>query len=470
MKARNGIVLIYVLSLAFFFALPVIAADPETNQEPPLPGHLVFPPPEPPEPDLNRTEFYRHETPSTLALNQEIVDMIEQVDENLMLAFLEELVGFGPRVTGSPAVQQAGQYIYDTFESMGLDVRFDPWSYYGYSGNNVEATLPGLMGGNNYYVVCAHYDSVSGSPGADDNASGTAAVMALAAVMSNYTFSKTIKFVAFDGEEQGLLGSHEYVKEAYNNGDNIGAALNADMIGFAISQYDLTHIKIYEDTASEWLTDFTDNVCQTYNTYLDLSVIPSGYSWGSDHASFWDYGYHAIFYHEYNFNDYYHSPQDTIDKMNMFYQVKCTKLIMATMAELTGVIKPLPLHASKYAFSTREADSIEFDLDAGTANAGRSYVLLASASGTSPGMSLPGGLTTLPLNWDDVTWLVYKGLNTPFFTDFMGTLDVNGQASAQFNTYGPLPSTASDLTVHFAYTCLSPFDYVSNATTIWTVD
>ncbi len=271
-----------------------------------------------------------------LGFNDEIiVEILNQIDETMILGYLENLTDFGPRVTGTPECAAAGDYIYNEFENMGLEPRYDAWSYGGYSDRNIEGTWNGFNEtSDEIYIICAHYDSVPGSPGADDDGSGTVAVLAAAKLMSQYQFNHTIRFVAFSGEEQGLLGSHEYVEEAVANGDNIIAALNADMIGFAITENDGENIKIYENDASEWITDFSIIVSEDYYNYIELTLIPSGYSSGSDHRSFWEFGYDSIFYHEYNFNDYYHSPQDTIENMNITYSTKSTRLIIATLGEL----------------------------------------------------------------------------------------------------------------------------------------
>lgn len=267
--------------------------------------------------------------------NETIIEILNQIDETLILGYLENLTAFGPRVTGTPECEEAGDYIYNEFINMGLEARYDDWSYGGYSDRNIEGTLQGMdETSDEIYIICAHYDSVPGSPGADDDGSGTVAVLASAKIMSQYQFNHTIRFVAFSGEEQGLLGSHEYVEEADGNGDNIIAALNADMIGYAITENDGKNIKVYENDASEWITDFSVLVSEDYYKYIELTIIPSGYTYGSDHHSFWEFGYDAIFYHEYNFNDFYHSPQDTIENMNVTYSTKSTKLITATLGEL----------------------------------------------------------------------------------------------------------------------------------------
>ncbi len=267
--------------------------------------------------------------------NEDLIELIQQIDETLVESYVLGLTNFGPRVTGTPACDNAGDWIYDQFAGMGLDVRYHAWSYGGYDGNNIEATLPGESPtSDSIYIVCGHYDSVSGSPGADDNASGTVSAIVAAHVMSQYAFNHTVRFVAFSGEEEGLLGSHVYAQEASQNGDNIIAVLNADMISFAESDYDRSNVKIYHDTPSLWIVDFADNVAQEYYDYINLTIHPSGSSGGSDHASFWDYGFDAVFCHEWNFCDYYHTPNDVIENCDMTYLKRTCRLVMTTLAEL----------------------------------------------------------------------------------------------------------------------------------------
>ncbi len=354
---NKGIKILLVCTLLIIYTIPVLGTANETNniaitniepdqnyrltvkhlddgRLPPNPGELA--------PDF---VFETHEkiqintNPPSKSLQSDeetIIDILQNLDEDLILGYLEDLVAFGPRVTGSTACHDAGDYIYDEFLSYGLEARYDDWSYYGYSGNNIEGTLYGVNeSSDEIYVICAHYDSVSGSPGADDDGSGTAAVLAAAYLMTQYEFNHTIRFVAFDGEEQGLLGSHEYAEEAYQNGDNIVGVLNGDMIGYAENPTQASMVKIYENSASQWITDFTEDVNQNYDEYFELTIVPSGSSSGSDHASFWDFGYHAIFYHEYEFNSYYHSSGDTIEHMDLDYCTRVSRLIIATLGELS---------------------------------------------------------------------------------------------------------------------------------------
>jgi len=304
------------------------------DYDPPIPGDM-----EQPYLNFNGKDFSQEKlVPSKIFSHftcDVVIDMIEAMDESLILGYLESLTAFGPRVTGTTECYDAGDYIYNEFESMGLEVRFHNWSYHGYTDRNIEATIQGTdEESDEIYIICAHFDSVPGSPGADDDGSGVVAVMASAFIMKDYTFNHTIRFVTFSGEEQGLLGSHEYAEEAYNNNDNIIAVLNVDMIGYALTTEQGNRIKVYFNTASQWLINYTNDVSKQYYEYIELDVIPSGYTWGSDHYYFWENGYDALFYHEYKFNDYYHSSQDTIKNMNLTYSTKCSKLIIATLADL----------------------------------------------------------------------------------------------------------------------------------------
>jgi hypothetical protein len=97
-------------------------------------------------------------------------------------------------------------------------------------------------------------------------------------------------------------------------------------------------------------------------------------------------------------------------------------------------------------------------------NANRNYLVLGSVSGTSPGTPLPGGMATLPLNWDVFTGLTIDLANTPVFSNFLGVLGADGNATATLNL-PPVPGTAG-LKMYFAYALNNPWDVVSNPVTI----
>ncbi|MBC7081655.1 MAG: Zn-dependent exopeptidase M28 [Thermoplasmatales archaeon] len=264
--------------------------------------------------------------------------IIEEITEEMMGEYILALQNFGPRVTGTKACFDAGNYILNEFQKYSSASKIE-WEYSSYKDYNIEGEI---KGDEQIFIVCAHYDTVPNSPGADDNAGGVAAVMCAIRVLSKYSFEHTIRFVAFSGEEEGLLGSHEYAKNAREKNESIIGVLNADMIGYARSEEGRKKVIIQETSSSMWITNISINVSMKYDIGLEIEREKSQPY--SDHHSFIRYGYNATFFFEYEFNDYYHSPQDTIDKMDLNYATRVARLIVATLVELAKLkedyIKP----------------------------------------------------------------------------------------------------------------------------------
>lgn len=192
------------------------------------------------------------------------------------------------------------------------------------------------------YLLCAHYDSMSNdpyndAPGADDNASGVAALLA-AEYLSKKEFNATIKFVCFAAEEQGLIGSQKYAQEMFNEDAQILAVINLDMIAWWKMgiKYDLN---IITNTNSQWLSNYLTQINTKY-VGMPLDRTTNDNAWWGDHSSFWDYGYSAIdVFEAYNwyspdFNPYYHTAQETLDKLDLDFALKNTKTCIATVCEL----------------------------------------------------------------------------------------------------------------------------------------
>lgn len=121
-----------------------------------------------------------------------------------------------------------------------------------------------------------------------------------------------------------------------------------------------------------------------------------------------------------------------------------------------------PLVADTYALPESTGGAVNFTLDAGAGNANRYYLIVGSVTGITPGIALPGGMTTLPVNWDPFTSLVIALVNTPAFANFMSQLDGSGKSTAQMNSLGPLPPGSWGLSMFFAYCMSKPFDFASN--------
>ncbi len=239
-------------------------------------------------------------------------------------------------------------YIYQRLQALGLDVRYQGFSFAGTSQANVEGTLSGWGPGSQVvYIVCAHYDSTSddpyqAAPGADDNASGTAAVLEAARVLSQYRYRHTLRFVTFAAEEQGLIGSYYYVREAREADTAIGGAINLDMIGWDSDQDDAMEVHAGTRSDSQALGMAFLNANATYGISLVPRYITSDATSASDHARFWYQGYPAILIIEdaADFNPYYHQLSDTLDKLDLPYAVKFVQASVATLAELAEIIPP----------------------------------------------------------------------------------------------------------------------------------
>jgi len=273
------------------------------------------------------------------SVNADIVDMINQVNESLISYYLEKLVEFGTRFTGSESCSRAAEYIYDEFNKLGLDVYIDPWRYPLHKCLNVVATLNGTDSSSDaIFVLCAHYDTIGDSPGANDDGSGIAAMLSIANISSKHSFNHTIRFIATSGEEVGLYGSNDCARKSYIRDENIVAVLNIDTIGNTTKKGENV-VYLLKPDRSEWISSIIKDLSQTYMQYIDLLVLPVG-NRGNDHKSFLNYGYDAVQFVQLARGNYpLHTPQDTIEKINYIYLIKVTKLILVTTVELAN--KPI---------------------------------------------------------------------------------------------------------------------------------
>jgi hypothetical protein len=161
------------------------------------------------------------------------------------------------------------------------------------------------------------------------------AVLEAARILAQYQFHRTIRFVTFSGEEQGLLGSEFYAARAESLGEDIKGVLNLDMIGY-LDDANLD-LEIYCDLPSEWMADTILQFSAAYVPGLiPYKEVDPGMV-GSDHSPFWDVGYSAVLHIERAFvrwNPFYHSTGDTVGTLTMPYVTEMVKLGVASIAEL----------------------------------------------------------------------------------------------------------------------------------------
>ncbi|TNG01188.1 MAG: M20/M25/M40 family metallo-hydrolase, partial [Gammaproteobacteria bacterium] len=233
-------------------------------------------------------------------------------------------------------------YIEETFQAMGYTVSSQVFTVEGAHVRNLEAVLEGTSLAKEIVLIGAHYDTVKGSPGANDNASGVAALLEIARLLVAKPLARSVRFVAFVNEEMPFfstqaMGSHRYAQRAHEHGDNISAMLSLETIGY---YSDTKGSQQYPNPFYAWLYPDTGNfigfvgnlasrklVRQCLGSFRRHSAFPSegvaapgrmaGIYW-SDHWSFWNEGYSAVMVTDTAFFRYphYHDSTDMPDKID----------------------------------------------------------------------------------------------------------------------------------------------------------
>ncbi len=285
------------------------------------------------------------------ASSEKISDILSMIDENLIMGYLQKIVGFGPRKTGTYGCEKAAEYIHEQFTDSGLLTRYQNWTAWKkkiipqlFISKNIEGTLQGTDPTDTSIIIFnAHYDSVARSPGANDDGSGTAAVIAAAYVLSHFDFKRTVRFITFSGEENGLLGSQAYTKEAYERNDNILVEINADMIGHDEGSRKMT-VTATEDAT--WVGDIFQDINANYS--IGLTVNRGTINrvnhrlGGSDYSSFLPYSWETVCCWEGDHDPNFHSPQDDLSNVNLSYLVNMTRIIAATLAYIADMDQTPP--------------------------------------------------------------------------------------------------------------------------------
>ena len=273
-----------------------------------------------------------------------IQQIINSVNQDSLIQHVKELTGVVPTIINGtsqtivsrnkyqPGNALAETYIKQKLQNYGMTTTIQSFST---SGKNVLGVQTGTEFPNKKYIICAHFDDMpSGTlaPGADDNASGTAAVIEAARILSQYSFPFTIVYGLWDEEEQGLVGSEYYATQAANAGDSILGVINLDMIAWDSNSDGNADVHTSSVANTNSLKDKMLEVNLVYGINLDLDVVPAQPY--SDHQSFLDHGFGAILLIEddNDFHAYYHTVNDLLQYYNQPYYVKNSKLAIATLA------------------------------------------------------------------------------------------------------------------------------------------
>jgi len=279
------------------------------------------------------------------------------------------------------AYARAAQYIETTFRDLGLKPKRLPYPVrkaelagpFGFAGVlgqrlpeeieavNIEAEIPGTTQPHEIVVVGAHYDSIYGSPGANDNGTGVAAVLKIARLLKDEAPKRTVRFVAFANEEPpffktAAMGSRVYARAAHDRGDTIVAMYSLETIGFYTdepgSQRAPFPLGLFYPHTGNFVI-FVSNIGshallrRSVATFRHASAFPAesfagpafvpGVDW-SDQWSFWREDYPAVMVTDtapYRY-PYYHTPADTPDKIDYVSFARIVAGLVAVIREIAN--------------------------------------------------------------------------------------------------------------------------------------
>jgi hypothetical protein len=312
----------------------------------------------------------------TQRLDPAIQKIVAGISEERIAAILRKLESFETRNTLSDPDQTnrgigvARQWIFDQFKSYNsrLQVSFDTHQipkggrvWKDVELRNVVAILPGRMpqATNRWILIAGHYDSLNlkdaaqfrgepakaaelFAPGASDDASGTACAMECARVLSQYELDATLVFVAFAGEEQGLIGAHAMARRLKSQNQEIEALLNNDIIGNEVignGESDNRRVLLFSeepnDSASRQIARFVRSTAARYypEMVVDMIFRHDRFGRGGDHTAFNEEGYPAVRFTtaSENFANQ-HSATDTFTNASVRYTAKVIRINAAAAA------------------------------------------------------------------------------------------------------------------------------------------
>ncbi len=270
-----------------------------------------------------------------------VAQVIAAMQLDSMVRYVEELtgevpvdVGNGPELIVSRhknnpgnAVSQA--YLQQKLVQFGYTPVVQAFSV---TGHNVLVSKPGVVYPDRQVILCAHYDAmpggISAAPAADDDGSGTAALLEAARVLKDIPFEYTLTFAFWDEEEQGLVGSAFAAGALASNDALVHGVVNMDAIAYDGNGDKKARVHARPIANSLAIADTVFAVLNDHGIDIDLILTNPGATY-SDHASFWNEGYGAVLMIEEftgDGNPYYHTMNDKLQHFDLPYFEKLAKL------------------------------------------------------------------------------------------------------------------------------------------------
>lgn len=264
-------------------------------------------------------------------------------------------VTIATRNTFTKEILVAMEYLEQYYLSIGIpkdQIKRVPYTVSGRTFYNLVVTLPGRVNKDKVLVIGSHLDSTAGSthraekvaPGADDDASGTSAVMETVRALKDLPLGCTVQLCHFTGEEQGLWGSYAYSDQLAKAKTNIIAMLQMDMIGYRHDPAN-PRVDVHDAVNRNGSHALVEHLARNVARYgLKLNVFDTHnheVEDRSDHAGFLDHGWKAVLiseeFSDKGFNPAYHSTGDRIKIMNVPYMVEIIRMVVATAADLAEI-------------------------------------------------------------------------------------------------------------------------------------
>jgi len=286
----------------------------------------------------------RQELSPRLQVQRDVIDLVNSVNVDSVLWFIQSLQDFQTRYALAPNRLAVATWIKNQFIRLGVtDAVLHEFQWNNTTQYNVVATIPGTQYPEQYIVVGGHHDSTSSgspmtwAPGADDNASGSSAVLEMARVMMSqgYQPERSIRLMTFAAEEFGLWGAKAYSQYALTSGMDIKLMINLDMISNSTQLPTNWNVVIFPYDGSEAHNSLTHQMTQQYTVLGTLNGPLNSAS--SDSHPFWVRGFPAVWFFEAEFSPFYHSPQDIVANINPSYCAEVIRATMATTARFAGL-------------------------------------------------------------------------------------------------------------------------------------
>ena len=268
-------------------------------------------------------------------ISASVKKVTEQASVERVFSYEKALFDFDSKHITRPGNKLASEYLFNKYKSFGYTPEFQWFAGRGALGGqtaNVIATLKGTVNPELVYVVSSHYDSVAIGPGADDDTSGTAALLEAARILANTPQPATIVFASFTGEEAGLLGSREYVRRAVADKLKLVGALNNDMVGWA-NDHRLDNTIRYSNAG---IRDIQHAAAMQFSNMITYDAL---YYKSTDAAAYYEaYGdiVGGIGSYPVLGNPHYHQSHDLLDTINHQLVTEVAKTTAATLMLLAS--------------------------------------------------------------------------------------------------------------------------------------